>query len=816
MKDIYSRLILVAAAALLTLPSINAFAQNNATWNGGSGSWTNSNNWSTSSVPSAQDNVFIDGGNGVNSSVSLNGHFAIGSLKIDAGDQLYINNAEGLHIVQDDARPMSGIIDNAGNIFVTSTQSLTNFQVTGDVTMLGGGTLTLSGTDARVFNFFGDNELTNVDNRIEGWGRLGNGALKFINATDGVIDANDSNESMLINAATGITHENHGLMKASSGGDLLLFDGLFDNTDGVILAETGSTVTLNHASDISGGSIQTTGTGLIQVGASQTTFLRNMTLDADIYVNNAGAIRPFGLIENLGTITIDSYNDSQTDLLLNNADATFEGGGTIHLTGAGTNARIWAAGGSVVFTNVDNTIEGKGRIGANNTMRLFNEADGLVDANDNSGILILDPPATNEFRFENRGLIKASNGGGLELRTGVFDNTDGVIRAENGTTVTLAGVELSNGLLQSEGTGEIVVATSSRIIDLTLEGTVNQNNAAAFFWNGTINNQAEVNVNSTGAFTDVSIGSPVVVTGDGSINLTAANSRVIGFGSLEMTSGTLSGIGHVFIGSVFHQNATVAPGNSVGTLRFGLPVEFGTGATLDIEVKGTSSFDVVEITDTLTLGCDLQISLNGFTPSDTDTFTIVTTEGITGSFANVASGGRLIVADGTGSFEVNYGTNVVLSDFQPAVPLPVTDLNVIRGVQAGGTVSSVASSDNLDLSVRRDPTLIAAVVEVEVESTTTVFNPSVFAFTVESSTFNRTRVVESVEFFDYDSGGFVEISSKDSSRFLDSVAVSIGTGDLARFVEDGTGKVKARLLYLSDSPRQTFTANIDHVFWSID
>ena len=64
-------------------------------------------------------------------------------------------------------------------------------------------------------------------------------------------------------------------------------------------------------------------------------------------------------------------------------------------------------------------------------------------------------------------------------------------------------------------------------------------------------------------------------------------------------------------------------------------------------------------------------------PPVPDTFNIVTAEEtLTGAFSNVASGERLVTADGLGSFIVSYATglSVVLSDFEiedtPVAPNP--------------------------------------------------------------------------------------------------------------------------------------------------
>jgi hypothetical protein len=65
--------------------------------------------------------------------------------------------------------------------------------------------------------------------------------------------------------------------------------------------------------------------------------------------------------------------------------------------------------------------------------------------------------------------------------------------------------------------------------------------------------------------------------------------------------------------------------------------------------------------------------LRGFVPTATDSFTILTSTGpLSGAFGNVASGGRLMTADGFGSFLVTYSATsrqVVLSSFV-GVPEP--------------------------------------------------------------------------------------------------------------------------------------------------
>ncbi len=117
--------------------------------------------------------------------------------------------------------------------------------------------------------------------------------------------------------------------------------------------------------------------------------------------------------------------------------------------------------------------------------------------------------------------------------------------------------------------------------------------------------------------------------------------------------------------------------------------------------------------------------------------------------------------------------------------------------------------------VQRNPSQTTGVVEVEIKSISPVANPTELEFTLESSGFFRTPVIQSIQLYDYDADAYVEFDSRNTSRFVDDVAVAVATGDLSRFVEDGTGCVMARVVYTSPVRRQSFSVAIDQGFWFI-
>jgi len=146
-----------------------------------------------------------------------------------------------------------------------------------------------------------------------------------------------------------------------------------------------------------------------------------------------------------------------------------------------------------------------------------------------------------------------------------------------------------------------------------------------------------------------------------------------GGGFNNATGGTMSGVGTFDVsglgGGGFVNHGTVAPGSSPGVLSFtGAYNQAGDG-DLEIEIGGTTvgtQYDRLAASGPATLGGLLHATLiNGFVPSPSDTFTILTSSADSGAFSNATS---MLTIPG-GHFDVNYTpTAVTLSNF--AVPEP--------------------------------------------------------------------------------------------------------------------------------------------------
>jgi hypothetical protein len=132
-------------------------------------------------------------------------------------------------------------------------------------------------------------------------------------------------------------------------------------------------------------------------------------------------------------------------------------------------------------------------------------------------------------------------------------------------------------------------------------------------------------------------------------------------GGLAVNDGTLTGSGTII--------ANVTLSSDPSTLAF----------NIGGRNQGTD-YDSLTIQGNMALGGNLELTLtNGFIPADTDTFTVLMLQAgqgfaLSGSFLNVADGGRLVTTDGLGSFQVLYGSGafaneIVLENFQ-AIPEP--------------------------------------------------------------------------------------------------------------------------------------------------
>lgn len=281
--------------------------------------------------------------------------------------------------------------------------------------------------------------------------------------------------------------------------------------------------------------------------------------------------------------------------------------------------------------------------------------------------------------FTNNGQLNQNSAGNptdVRLTGDVTVNGDGMWTLSNSSANRVVGIvggeTLTNGPDHTiNGAGQLGADT----IDLVNQGTIDATV-------GTLAIQTLNPLNNTGELR-ASNGETLTVD-QGFTNLgtiTSGTASLVDVNGALTNNGLLQGNGEIEATTIV-SGGTIAPGTSPGSLTLDANVQLLDSSLLDFEVGGTTpgtEFDVLNITGTLALDGDLSVSLiNGFTPDSSDTFEIVDSGSLSGTFDNVANGGTLLTDSGNFSFVVHYGSgsafdpdSVVLSNFV-LIPEPTT------------------------------------------------------------------------------------------------------------------------------------------------
>jgi hypothetical protein len=169
-----------------------------------------------------------------------------------------------------------------------------------------------------------------------------------------------------------------------------------------------------------------------------------------------------------------------------------------------------------------------------------------------------------------------------------------------------------------------------------------------------------------------------------------------------------------------------------------------------------------------------------------------------------------------GSFALSGGFWVGMNNPGPFTVTP-DSVQVTRGQYVSGNETTLAVSDNNDLSLRRLDSDIQSRTEFVVKGYSPIA-PESLKFKLEGAVFARSNVVQTIELFDYVANRWEILDSRNATRSPapDLVVTVAATGDLSRFVEAETSCMEARVRYKSDIPRQNFASNTDQTVWMIE
>ncbi len=401
---------------------------------------------------SGSGNTRIDAGNLTNKSTGLIQGVDLNGVSI-AGEGGTLNNVTqiatgtltGTHTItgtynQNNAAVTvaEGTITNSGTYNQNSTGNATELQLSANLTLTGTGVFN-QGTNVanRITRSTGTPTLTNDTNHsITGGGQLGMNLILLDNK--GTINSNVSGVTKTVDLAG--TSTNTGTMKSSNGATLTITGSTITNTGGTIKAETGSTTAIT-SSTISGGTLDTDGTGIMTASAST---LTSVTNTGEIDVNNGTTTTIATAITNNGNIDLNSAGFA-TILLFNTNNATLGGTGAVNLGTHSANRLYTTTSGDRIIQESGHTINLAGGNLLFNTANMTNNGNIIV-----TGTATIDPQA--DLTIGTTGLLKATGASAvITFGAGSYVN-NGIIELENGATATIPVYTGTGGLTADNAT----------------------------------------------------------------------------------------------------------------------------------------------------------------------------------------------------------------------------------------------------------------------------------------------------------------------------------------------------------------------------
>src|SRR5579875_2482366 len=662
---------LVANAGLLEATNNGILTISNTVNNSGGNITANAGTVTVNSTINGGTLNAINGGTLTSGTATLNGVTISSGTTYNVGGQTFLQ----------------GTITNNGTITVpNNTLTIQG----GDVTLTGGGTVTMS-SDAFINQASGGLTLHNVNNTIQGTGQLGQNGMALDNQAGGIVNANINGGTLFLNGNGLVT--NAGLLEATNNGVLDVNNTVNNTATGNITANAG---TVNISSQINGGTLNTINGGVMNAGSGAV--FNTLTISSGTTVNDTNQVFLQGTITNKGTITVPNNN-----LTIAGGPVTLTGGGTVMMS---SDAFFNQATGGLVLNNINNTIEGTGQLGQNG-MTINN--GGTILANVNGGTLNVNGGGI----LTNTGTLKATNGGTLLVSTpfSTADFSGGVLQG-GGTYVINGTAHASTLQINSLGTGGGEITTIGTGTTLTLNGT----NANVSFVdagghnaisnlntnNGNLNLEGGYALSSHGTFTNS--GNALV---DSASSLSASDSYVQTAG-ITQVDGTLTAPLVEIDGGILEGGSTSTPGNvngpvtiangaaiqagdtlaaltdPPGTLHITGSLDLNTGSTVNETISGSALADIslLNVTGNVDLGSSVGVDvmlLNGFKPATSSDFIFLT-------YTGTLNQQTFFVTDPTipgvnGTWGIGYGANDAYLTFTPntsPVPEPATFLPLTR------------------------------------------------------------------------------------------------------------------------------------------
>ena len=667
----------LATMAVLALGAQNVNAQ--SSWNGGTGNWNIAGNWTPGGVPnSSSTDVTITGTSGTASVVTLDNLSAsVHNLSLDQFSTLSILGTQNLNIY-------GSSIANAGQIQAGNDSAIVLTGSGATFNLTGAGTVSLGAANTVLEGSFGNENLVNQGNTVQG-----QGAIEFLASfnNQATVNANVSGGTLSINSNNNVT--NTGTLQATGGGTLFINSSTVNNAGGTINAGSSSTVTFSGAT-INGGNLSSASGGVIQGVFTDTLNGVTITSGTTYFLNN-NSTSLTGDLTNKGTVLVGNSSASSglnvQGTVANNGTINLSGGGTINLNNAGSG--IEGVSGHETLVNHDNLIQGQGSIGF---LASFQNG-GTVNANVSGGTLTI----SSINNVTNTGALEATGGGTLLISGSTVNNAGGTIFAGPSSTVTLDAATINGGNLSSANGALIQALFTDRLNGVTItSGTtyfLNNNNTSL---TGDLTNQGTVVVGNSSATSGLLVqgtvtnGGTINLSGGGTINLNNAGSGIAGVSGNETLvnhDNLIQGQGTIQALGSFNNQATVNSNVSGGTLAINSINNVTNTGTLEATGGGTlyiNSTTVNNAGGTIYAG-----------PSSTVTFSAATINGgnlssasgamIQGLFTDTLNG--VTITSGTTYFLNNNNTSLT-GDLTNQGTVNVGNSSADSGLLVQGTVAN--------------------------------------------------------------------------------------------------------------------------------
>jgi len=234
--------------------------------------------------------------------------------------------------------------DNTGLLSLIGSLGLTQLVVSGNATLNGKGKITLNSNDQIVSDGNSANLLSHND--ISGRGTIGDGNLAFTNEGGAVIDANDPNESLNVDAED---FDNSGVLEASNQGQLVINTYINNGNSGKV--EVGADSSMLLAGAIITGGVMSVGKGAMLTAIDDfgnTIDTKGAMTNAGEISTNGGGIEFQNAVKNAATgsfnATGSGFNLLQFDSTVTKGTATIDGAVINFMAAASTNVTFESAG----------------------------------------------------------------------------------------------------------------------------------------------------------------------------------------------------------------------------------------------------------------------------------------------------------------------------------------------------------------------------------------------------------------------------------------------------------------------------------------